>query len=71
MLQRYLLGDLDHSELHMQPTEDEIRAVAGHGVLHKVLETLRQEARNDNTSASLVAERAMLLLYQIAREVSA
>jgi hypothetical protein len=71
VLGRYLLGDLDESQLHLQPTEDEIGTVAGQGVLRKVLETLRQESHCKNNGAGLVAERAMLLLYQIAREESA
>ncbi|HEV3084309.1 MAG TPA: DNA repair exonuclease [Gemmataceae bacterium] len=71
VLQRYLLGEVDQKDLHIQPTEDEIHAVAGQGVLRRVLETLRQEARTQENGANLVAERAMLLLYQIAREVSA
>src|SRR5207245_3155233 len=71
VLQRYLLADVDAADLHVQPTEDEIHTVAGQGVLRNVLETLREEARGADTAGSLVAERAMLLLYQIAREVSA
>ncbi|HEV3117416.1 MAG TPA: DNA repair exonuclease [Gemmataceae bacterium] len=71
VLQRYLLADVDAADLHVQPTEDEIHTVAGQGVLRNVLERLREEARAADTAGSLVAERAMLLLYQIAREVSA
>jgi DNA repair exonuclease SbcCD nuclease subunit len=68
---RYLFGTLDDSGLHVQPTEEEMREVAGQGVLHGVLERLRTEAAGPDAAARRVAERAILLLYQIAKEARA
>jgi DNA repair exonuclease SbcCD nuclease subunit len=71
VLDRYLLGELEEAELHIQPTESEVREVAGRGVLGRVLEVLRQETRSAEPGQRQIAERAVLLLYQIAREVGA
>jgi DNA repair exonuclease SbcCD nuclease subunit len=66
---RYLLGELDESALHIEPTEEEMRNAAGKGVLRRVLENLRQETVSDDPKTRKVAERAILLMYEIAREV--
>jgi DNA repair exonuclease SbcCD nuclease subunit len=65
---RYLFAELDESGLHMQPTEAEIRAIAGEGVLRRVLEQLQEEARGREPPQRCIAERALMLLYQIAHE---
>jgi DNA repair exonuclease SbcCD nuclease subunit len=65
---RYLYGGLDDTGLHVQPTPDEMREVAGQGVLRGVLERLQAEAAGTEPEARRVAERAILLLYQIAKE---
>jgi DNA repair exonuclease SbcCD nuclease subunit len=67
----YLLGELDTSELHLQPTEEQIRAVAGEGILRRVLEKLQEEATHSEPTVRQVADRALLLLYQIAQEAKA
>jgi hypothetical protein len=69
VLDRYLWGDLDNSGVHLTPTDEEVSAAAGQGVLHRVLERLRAEAQVAHSAA--VAERAIVLLYQIARETTA
>jgi DNA repair exonuclease SbcCD nuclease subunit len=66
---RYLLGELDTTGLHLQPTEEEVRDVAGQGVLRRVLEQLQAEATAPEPAVRQIAERAILLLYQIAKEV--
>jgi hypothetical protein len=66
---RYVFAELDESGLHMQPTEAEIGAIAGEGVLRRVLEQLQEEARAREPPQRCIAERAILLLYQIAHEV--
>jgi DNA repair exonuclease SbcCD nuclease subunit len=66
---RYLLGELDDSALHIEPTDEEMCEAAGEGVLRCVLETLRLETGSDDPKTRKVAERAILLMYQIAREV--
>ncbi len=71
ILKRYLLGELDGTRLHLQPTEEEMREAAGQGVLHRVLEKLRAEAASPEPDCRNIAERAILLLYQIAQEVKA
>jgi DNA repair exonuclease SbcCD nuclease subunit len=67
---RYLFGELDDAQLHVEPTEEEMREAAGQGVLRRVLEQLRVEARSGETQQRQVAERAILLLYLIAREAN-
>jgi DNA repair exonuclease SbcCD nuclease subunit len=64
---RYLLGELDETGLHVQPTDEEMRATASQGVLHGVLDRLRAEAASPEPAVRQVAERAILLLYQIAK----
>ncbi len=64
---RYFFGELDHAELRLQPSEEELRRVAGPGVWRRVLDRLHQEAAG--AESRRVAERAMLLLYQLAAGV--
>jgi DNA repair exonuclease SbcCD nuclease subunit len=68
---RYCLGELDETGLHVQPTSDELQEVVGHGVLRRVLESLRKEVQSPDPVAQQIAERAILLLYQMAKEVQA
>jgi DNA repair exonuclease SbcCD nuclease subunit len=67
--ERYLLGMLDTSGLHVQPREEEIREAAGQGVLRHVLGHLLKESVDPKREVNSVAERALVLLYQIAKEV--
>jgi DNA repair exonuclease SbcCD nuclease subunit len=71
VLDRYLFAELDQCGLHVQPAEAEIREVAGDGVLRRVLERLQTEASAVEPEQRRLAERAILLLYQIAHEVGA
>jgi DNA repair exonuclease SbcCD nuclease subunit len=71
VLDRYLFAELDESGLRLQPVEEEIREVAGEGVLRRVLEQLQCEAAAGEPHLRRVAERSILLLYQIAHEASA
>ncbi|MGL5095823.1 MAG: hypothetical protein ACRDD1_09555, partial [Planctomycetia bacterium] len=66
---RYLLGELDATGLRLAPTADEVREVTGQGILRRVLEELRKESLDDDLKKRSVAERAVLVLYQLAREV--
>jgi DNA repair exonuclease SbcCD nuclease subunit len=68
---RFLLGELDDSDLHVEPTEEEVRQAAGQGILRRVVEKLREESQQDDPAMRRLAERATLLLYQVAREVKA
>jgi DNA repair exonuclease SbcCD nuclease subunit len=69
VLKRYQLGQLDDSELHIKPTDEELMEIAGRGVLSRVLERLQQEVISPEEPSRQVAERGILLLYQIAKEV--
>lgn len=71
VMDRYLFGELDESRLRLQPAEAEIREVAGEGVLRRVLEELQRETGAAEVETRRLAERAILLLYQLAHEVSA
>lgn len=66
LTKRYLFGQLDEAGLHLEPTEDEMRQAAGQGVLCGVLERLRAEGESSEPAVAHVAQRAMLLLYEIA-----
>lgn len=68
VLKRYLYGVVIDADLHIRPTAEEMRSVAGTGVLGCVLEKLNEEARSGNPVVSQTAERAILLLYQLAQE---
>ncbi len=68
---RYFLGELDDSALHVQPDPEEIEAVAGQGVVRRVLDVLQAEATGPDPSLRRRAERALVVLYQIAHEVGA
>lgn len=74
--ERYLHAELDTNKLHLMPEEEEIREAAGSGVVRLVANKLVEEAKALETDESeearareAVAERALLLLYQIAKEV--
>jgi DNA repair exonuclease SbcCD nuclease subunit len=71
VLDRYLFGELDETELHVEPSEEAIHELVGQGVLRRVLDRLQEEARADKPDARCIAERAQRLLYQIAHEVEA
>ncbi len=71
VMDRYLFAEIDKSGLHLQPTEEEIREVAGQGVLRSVLDKLRAEAEAQDGTPREVAQRAFLLLYQVAQEAQA
>lgn len=75
--ERYLCWELDLDALHLEPTEEEIRELVGRGVLRAVLERLLEETKGNQTAGETdegarerkVAERAIMVLYRIAREV--
>jgi len=65
---RYLWGELDDEGLHVEPTEEQIGSLAGHGVLQRVLDKLHGDMALADPPTARIAERSLLLLYQIARE---
>jgi DNA repair exonuclease SbcCD nuclease subunit len=71
MVKRYLYCDLDAAGLQMRPSEAELASVVGSGVLSGVLQQLRQQMEQGEAEERAVAQRATLLLYQVAREVGA
>jgi DNA repair exonuclease SbcCD nuclease subunit len=68
---RYFLGELDSSDLHLQPTEEEVRAAAGTGILRRVLDRLQADRLSGSAEAQSVAERAQMILYRITQETPA
>jgi DNA repair exonuclease SbcCD nuclease subunit len=68
---RYFLGEMDDAGLHVQPSPEEVEQVAGQGVVRRVLGALQAEAAGSDPALKRRAERALVLLYQIAREVGA
>lgn len=66
---RYFVGELDDAGLHIRPSEDEVKSLAGQGVLGRVLARLQAESGTTDEAARQLAERAVLLLHQLAREV--
>jgi hypothetical protein len=65
---RYFLGELDTSDLHLQPTDEALRAAACSGVLRRVLERLQVEKTEGAPEAQSIAERALMVLYRITQE---
>jgi len=66
---RYHPGSsLDADEVLIAPSEDELTAAVGSGVLKRVLERLKTDAGSADPAANRVAGRALNLLYQIACE---
>lgn len=68
VLGRYVVGELDDSELGVEPTEAEIREVVGAGVLGSVYQELRERIAGAEARERIVAERATRLLYRLARQ---
>lgn len=71
LVNRYFFGELDDTGLHIRPTEAEMRSLAGQGILGRLLERLQAEQTAGAPVTQRVAERAILLLHQIAREANA
>jgi DNA repair exonuclease SbcCD nuclease subunit len=73
---RYLHAELDVGSLRLRPSEEEVRELIGRGVLRAVFDELSQLANAgqalpedlEEAKQGSVAERAMMLLYQIAME---
>lgn len=72
VLGRYVHGELDDRDLHVEPTEDEIRDLVGAGILRSVFEEI-QSLRNTAETAQrrTTAERAIKLLYNYAKQTRA
>ena len=69
VLGRFVVGQLDDSDLHAKPTEEEIRDVVGNGVLKTVFDEIcaQRDAKEDGRSR-VVAEQAVSLLYRYAQQ---
>jgi DNA repair exonuclease SbcCD nuclease subunit len=70
LLGRFAFGDLDASSLRLQPTLEEVSQLANDGIVRRVVERLMQLQQADPAQAPL-AEKSLLVLYQIVREVAA
>ena len=71
VLDRYLFAEVDESGLHLQPREEEMYQVAGEGILRSLIDQLRDEAEGPDPAARPMAQRALLLLYQVSQEIKA
>lgn len=71
VLDRYLFKELDTSGLRIQPTPEELAQMASQGILRRVFEQLQDESQGPDEHTRRIAQRAMVLLYQLAAEVSA
>ncbi len=70
MLARYMYCDLNLEELYLEPQDESVAELAGHGVVGEVLERIREVLDSDPAEQErLRAQRAILLLYRLAREV--
>ena len=68
---RHLLGEVDHESLHTEPAAQEIEEVAGEGILRRVVDQLRIQTEDQDPKRRRLAERSLLLLYEIVQEVRA
>lgn len=67
ILGRYVVGELDDTELHAVPTEEEIRDVVGSGILKTVFDRIAEtRAAGGDSSTAAIAEHALKLLYRYA-----
>lgn len=70
MLDRYLHCDLDVERLHCKPTDEQLRETVGYDVLGKVLQRLKAKLEvTESDEERLRVDRAILLLYRLAREL--
>jgi DNA repair exonuclease SbcCD nuclease subunit len=69
VLNRYHAGSsFDASGLLIEPTEDQLRAAVGDGVMARVLDRLRDEAGSPDPAVRRTAAHALKLLYRLAFE---
>jgi DNA repair exonuclease SbcCD nuclease subunit len=69
ILHRYHAGSsLDTSSVLIEPDEQQLAEVVGHGVLKRVLERLREDTQSADTKTKRTAEHALKLLYRLAWE---
>jgi DNA repair exonuclease SbcCD nuclease subunit len=68
MLKRYLYCELDEGGLHVRPDSEKIAEVVGSGLLREVWRRIETQAEGEEPEARRIAERARLLLYQLAQE---
>ena len=59
---------LDAEAVLIEPSPEQLAEAVGVGVLSRVLEKLKEEARSPDAAARVVADHALKLLYRIAME---
>ncbi len=70
MLNRYLYCELDIDRLHCKPTDEQLRENVGLGVLGEVLRRMKGKLEVEQSDEErLRVDRAILLLYRLAREL--
>jgi DNA repair exonuclease SbcCD nuclease subunit len=69
VLQRYCWADMNIDGLHTAPDDEDLRQAVGTGVLRTVYDRLCQEEMSSENGTREKAERALTVLYRLAREV--
>lgn len=69
VLTQYRWFDLDVSRLLSEPSEDELRNLAGDGIVRQVHDRLKAETASADVRLAEVARQSLLLLYRFTHEV--
>jgi DNA repair exonuclease SbcCD nuclease subunit len=68
---RYVFAELDETNLRLRPTPEQLQSMAGHGVLGRVFSRLVTETESSDQTVQATAERALLLMYELAEGIPA
>jgi DNA repair exonuclease SbcCD nuclease subunit len=65
ILDRYVVGEMDEQQLHVAPTDEEIREEIGSGLLKIVYERLLAQRADPDPQRAAVAAESVRLLYEL------
>jgi hypothetical protein len=68
-LSRFFWAELDDSSLLAEPSDAELQAIAGDGVIRAVHDRLQTDAKDADPLVRLLARQSLHLLYRFAQEV--
>jgi hypothetical protein len=69
ILSRFFWAELDDSSLLAEPSDAELQAIAGDGVIRAVHDRLQTDAKDADPLVRLLARQSLHLLYRFAQEV--
>ena len=69
ILSRYRWAELDTGRLYAEPSDAELQALAGDGVVRAVCDRLKVESASPETETKELSRQALLLLYRFVQEV--